>query len=51
MLGRVGVRDLQGPFVGAAYAIVAKAARRRLIVETILTDVCERTGGNRKVTV
>lgn len=37
MLGRVGVRDLQGPFVGAAYAIVVKAASSRLFVETILT--------------
>lgn len=42
MLGRVGVRDLQGPFVGAAYAIVAKAASRRLVVETILSNVCVR---------
>lgn len=40
VLGRVGVRDLQGPFVGAAYAvIVVKAASRRLFVETILADV------------
>ena len=40
VLGRVGVRDLQGPLVGAAYAvIVVKAASRRLFVETILTDV------------
>lgn len=41
VLGRVGVRDLQGPLVGAAYAIVLKAASRRLFVETILANVCE----------
>ena len=41
MVGRVGVTDLQGVLVGAAYAIVAKAASRRLFVETILTDVYE----------
>lgn len=41
MLGRVGVRDLHGPLVGAEYAIVLKAASRRLFVETILAGVCE----------
>lgn len=49
MVGRVGVRDLQGPLVGAAYAvIVVKAARRRLFVETIVADVYEDEENSRK---